>query len=108
MNPLTLQTQFTILLQVFIINGVLMLPPIIIFPERMYKDLTYNKKPTNKPIYMRSLLQIFVSKEAKQMQITNSLVIDKVTRTLMKEADPQEILAYRDFAAEINLLIESR
>jgi hypothetical protein len=108
MNSLTLQAQFAMLLQVFIINGALTLPQIIILPERMYKDLTYKKKPRNKPTNMRGLVQFFVSREAQRIQITNPLVIDRVTRTLMRAAGPQEIRAYRIFTTEINLLIKSR
>lgn len=96
------------LLQVFTINGVLTLPPIIILPGRMYKDITHKRKPNNRLTSIRGLLHFFVAEEAKKLQISNSLVINEATRTLMRNASPQEIRPYRNFTTGVNSLIKSR
>ncbi|CAG8516584.1 uncharacterized protein OCT59_006319 [Rhizophagus irregularis] len=102
------QNQVDMLLQVFTVNGNLSLPPIFILPERMYKDITYKKKPGNKLTTIEGLLRFFISKEAKKLKITNSVIINKVMRTLLKEASSQDRRAYRNFSDAINLLIKSR
>ena len=60
------QIQVDMLLQVFTVNGNLTLPPIIILPEKMYKEMTYKKKPRNKLTTIEGLLRFFVSEEAKK------------------------------------------
>ncbi|RIA94179.1 hypothetical protein C1645_873635 [Glomus cerebriforme] len=81
MDSLTYQTQFSILIQVFIINGVLTLPPLDIIPQKM---------------------------EAEQLQITNVQIISDITDMLLKAAAPQAKIQYKNLAKQVNEMVKNR
>ncbi|CAI2177486.1 9679_t:CDS:1 [Funneliformis geosporum] len=76
-------------------------------PIEAYNSLIYENRPTPRrtTTTMLGLLNLIVSQEAEQIQITNKQVVSRVSYILYKEASQNELQEYKKLSIAVNNII---
>ena len=104
-NNLTLHQQYTLLLNFFTANRLLIFPPPVVNPNVMLSRLTYvnRRNPRNKSVNGYRMLRYFVSRNIDPT--ISNLTVSRVTHELWKSATSLERADYINLSNQVKQIM---